>query len=264
MNLFRRSLAALSTATRPEDGALLALDISVGYRNKPNVLSGIALRVEFGEIFGLVGESGSGKSTVALAILRLLENRGGKIAGSIVFDGCDLMRSRPAELRRLRGRRIALVPQSPMSALNPALSLDAHFREAWRAHSRTPWRTERPRVTELLDQMELPADGAFLRRYPHQVSVGQAQRVLVAMAVLHRPSLLIADEPTSALDPNSQRGIVELLGRLNRESGMAILYISHDLPSVSALCRRVAVLRGGRLVASGPTETILTEMPQFQ
>jgi len=142
--------------------------------------------------------------------------------------------------------------------------LDAHFREAWRAHGRTPWRTERPRVTELLDQMELPADGAFLRRYPHQVSVGQAQRVLVAMAVLHRPSLLIADEPTSALDPNSQRGIVELLGRLNRESGMAILYISHDLPSVSALCRRVAVLRGGRLVASGPTETILTEMPQFQ
>jgi len=264
MSLFRRSLAALSSIISQPDGALLSLDISIGYRNKPDVLSGIAFQVEPGEIFGLVGESGSGKSTVALAILRLLENRGGRVTGCIRFDGCDLLRLRPGELRRLRGRRIALVPQSPMSALNPALSLDAHFREAWRAHGTTPWRTERPRVIELLRQMEVPADDGFLRRFPHQVSVGQAQRALIAMAVLHRPQLLIADEPTSALDPNSQRGIVELLGCLNRESGMAVLYISHDLRSVGTFCRRVAVLRNGRLAATGPAEEILRAAPQFQ
>jgi ABC-type glutathione transport system ATPase component len=240
------------------------VEISVGYRNKPDVLSGVSFQIERGEIFGLVGASGSGKSTVALAILRLLENRGGTVRGSIRFEACDLMRQRPAELRRLRGQRIALVQQSPMSALNPALSLDTHFREAWRAHSRTPWRAERPRVIELLRRMELPADEAFLRRYSHQISVGQAQRVLLAMALLHKPSLLIADEPTSALHPHSQREIVELLGRLNRECGMAILYISHDLQSVGALCRRVGVLRGGRLAASGPTPSILKDTLQFQ
>jgi len=120
-------------------------------------------------------------------------------------------------------------------------------------------------VLELLQRMELPADDSFLRRYPHQVSVGQAQRILIAMAVLHRPALLIADEPTSALDPNSHRGIIELLARLNREFAMAILYISHDLASVGALCQRVGVIHRGRLVASGPAAAILDRgAPVFQ
>jgi ABC-type glutathione transport system ATPase component len=268
LSLFRRSLPeglpagpgqVRGQARTPvlRGGALLSLDLSVSYRNKPGVLREVELEIFPGEIFGLVGESGSGKSTIALAILRLIDVRGGSVSGSILFDGRDLMESQERELRQLRGRRIGLVPQSPLSAFNPALRFEAHFREAWRAHAASSWRSVRPQVLELLRHMELPADDAFLRRYPHQVSVGQAQRILIAMAVLHRPALLIADEPTSALDAHSQRGIIELLARLNREFAMAILYISHDLASVRALCTRVGVLYQGRLVASGPAGGIL-------
>jgi peptide/nickel transport system ATP-binding protein len=227
--------------------ALLAVNFSVDYRNKPSVLSGVQFEIAPGEAFALSGESGSGKSTIAMAVLRLLEMRGGTVRGSIQFEGRELTSCRERDLRSLRGRRIAMIPQSPLSALNPVLRLEQHFREAWRAHGSSPWRDARPQVLHELQQMGLPATDEFLRRYPHQVSVGQAQRVLIGMAVLHRPALLIADEPTSALDATSQRDIVDLLRRLNRENGMALLYISHDLASVAELCTRVAVLRGGRI-----------------
>ena len=193
----------------------------------------------------MIGESGSGKSTIALAIMGLIGMRGGKTRGSLLFEGRNLLGLKEREMRRLRGRRIAMVPQSPVSALNPVLRLETHLREAWRAHSPTPWREARPQVCDLLREMGLPADDNFLRRYPAQVSVGQAQRVLIAMAVLHRPALLVADEPTSALDPSSQRDLLDLLRRLNRQFAMSILYISHDLPSVTALCSRIGVLKTG-------------------
>jgi ABC-type glutathione transport system ATPase component len=233
----------------------------VDYRNKHGVLRDVAFHILPGEAFGLVGASGSGKSTIAMAILRLLEMRGGSARGSIVFEGRELLTCREREMRRLRGRRIALVPQSPVSALNPALRLETHLREAWQAHSTRPWKEARTSVRELLIRLELPADEAFFRRYPHQVSVGQAQRVLIAMAVLHRPALLIADEPTSALDTSAQREILGLLRGLNREFAMATLYISHDLTSVAALCQRVGVLRAGRLVECGPVETVMGAGP---
>jgi ABC-type glutathione transport system ATPase component len=235
---------------------LLSLRISVDYSGKPDALSGVSFEVGGDEIFGLVGESGSGKSTVALAILRLLETRGGRIRGTILFQGSDLMACRERELRHLRGREIGLVLQSPVSALNPALRVEAHLREAWSAHGEAPWREVRPQVRSLLERMDLPADDSFLRRYPQQLSVGQAQRVVIAMAVLHRPKLLIADEPTSALDPVSQTGILELFRRLNRDFGMAILYISHDLASVAALCGRVGVLYAGGLVECGEVRDV--------
>jgi peptide/nickel transport system ATP-binding protein len=226
--------------------SLLSVDLSVDYRTKPGALEGVRFEIEAGEAFGLVGESGSGKSTIALALLRLLEMRGGRARGSLVFEGRDLLRLKERELRRIRGRRMAMVPQSPVAALNPALRLEAQLREAWTLHADASWREARPQVRDLLARMGLPADNAFLRRYPHEVSVGQAQRVLIAMAVLHRPALLIADEPTSALDPVSAREILALFARLNRQYSMAILYISHDLASVDALCTSVAVLAGGR------------------
>ena len=226
--------------------ALLSVDLSVDYRTKPGALERVRFDIQAGEAFGLVGESGSGKSTIALALLRLLDMRGGRARGSILFEGCDLLRLRERELRRIRGRRMAMVPQSPVAALNPALRLEAQLREAWTLHAGAPWRDARPQVCDLLAQMGLPAGDAFLRRYPHQVSVGQAQRILIAMAVLHRPALLIADEPTSALDPGSAREILALFARLNRQYSMALLYISHDLASVDALCSRVGVLGGGR------------------
>ena len=235
---------------------LLSLMLSIHYPGRPSLLNGIEMEIRQGEIFGLVGESGLGKSTIGLSLLRLLAGRAAE-RGWIRFEGRDLMRSSERELRQLRGRRIALVPQSPMSALNPALRIGAHFREAWLAHSRVRWPQAAPGILDLLRRMGLPGEENFLRRYPHQVSVGQAQRVLITMAVMHRPQLLIADEPTSALDPASRHGILDLFRDLNREYAMAVLYISHDLASVAALCHRAAVLSSGRLQEVHP-ETITT------
>jgi peptide/nickel transport system ATP-binding protein len=257
MSSFEETLTAPpDIAVSPGVGRLLSVNLSVDYRNKQGVLRDLAFDILPGEAFGLIGASGSGKSTVALAILRLLEMRGGTVRGSILFEGRELLTCGEKEMRQLRGRKIGLVPQSPASALNPALRLETHFREAWQAHSARPWKEARASVRQLLGRLELPADEAFLRRYPHQVSVGQAQRVLIAMAVLHRPVLLIADEPTSALDTAAQREILELLRGLNRQFSMAALYISHDLGSVAAFCQRVGVLDGGRLARCGPLEMV--------
>jgi ABC-type glutathione transport system ATPase component len=214
---------------------LLSLRISVDYARKPT-LRDLAFQINEAEIFGLAGPSGAGKSTIALAILRLLDMRGGSVRGSILFNGRDLMTCRERDLRHIRGREIALVPQSPVSALNPALRLETQLREAWRAHSSAPWTTDHTRP--LFERMDLPADAEFLRRYPSQISVGQAQRVLIAMAMLHKPRLVLADEPTSALDPESRAGILGLFRDLNRDYGVAILYISHDLASMEKICHR--------------------------
>jgi ABC-type glutathione transport system ATPase component len=227
---------------------VLALRISVDYPGKPRAIDDVAFEIGEGEIVGLAGESGSGKSTITLAILRLLQMQGGSAHGEIRFRGRDLMRYREREMRRLRGREISLVMQSPVSALNPVLRLEAHLREAWCVHSSIPWRSARSDVTALFRRLGLPDDEAFLRRYPGQLSVGQAQRVIVAMAVLHRPKLILADEPTSALDPASRGTCLNLFRQINQEFGSAILFISHDLPSMTELCARIAVLRDGKLV----------------
>ncbi len=160
-------------------------------------------------------------------------------------------------LRELRGRRIALIPQSPMSALNAAISLESHFREAWRAHE-TDGRVQfLSRVRSLLSEVQLPSEPEFLRRRPSQISVGQAQRVLIALALLHGPDLIIADEPTSALDPVTQSQIVDLLRKLNRKHGVTFLYVSHDLVSVLQLADRIAVLECGlSIVETLPVDEI--------
>ena len=168
--------------------------------------------------------------------------------GTIFFQGRDLLRLPERELRRIRGRHIALVMQSPASALNPVLRLESQLREAWQVHGQASWRSARPQVQSLLRRMGLPGEDSFLRRYPAEISVGQAQRIVIAMAVLHHPSLIVADEPTSALDPGSRQEVLELLGSLTREFRAAILYISHDLAAMDALCTRTGLLRDGRLL----------------
>lgn len=233
--------------------ALLDLRLQVDYANKPGVLRDVALQVARGEVLGLVGESGSGKSTLALSIMRLLDGKAGAPQGHITFDGRDLLRLKNAEMRGIRGREIAMVLQSPIASLNPALKIGAQMKEAWRAHERRNPAAWRERALECFEMVALPGAEDLLQRYPRQLSVGQAQRVLIAMAILHRPRLLIADEPTSALDAITSAEILALFKKLNRELKMAILFISHDLLSVASLCDRLAILQRGELVECGPT-----------
>jgi ABC-type dipeptide/oligopeptide/nickel transport system ATPase component len=233
---------------------LLQARISVDYPNKPGALREVEFEIGEGEVLGLVGESGSGKSTIALAVLRLLEHKGATISGELRFADCDLLSLRSREMRRIRGRDIALVLQSPLAALNPALRIGTQMAEAWRAHATGPSAKQwKERALELFQRVSLPAEESFLERYPRQLSVGQAQRVLIAMAILHKPRLLIADEPTSALDAVTQGEILDLFRGLNRELNMAMLFVSHDLLAVASLCSRIAILQAGRIVESGPT-----------
>lgn len=230
---------------------LLRVNIGAGYPGKP-VLEDVRFELERGEVLGLVGASGAGKSTLVLSLLGLMPWRGGTTAGEVSLEGENLLALSERKLRKLRGRRIALIPQSPMSALNPAISLQCHFNEAWKAHEPGERAALDARMRELLAEVQLPSSAEFLRRRPSQISVGQAQRVLIALALLHRPALIVADEPTSALDPVTQSQIVDLLRRLNRTHGATLLYVSHDLISVIQLSDRIAVLNEGTIVESLP------------
>jgi ABC-type glutathione transport system ATPase component len=239
------------------DGPLLEADLSVDYPGKPGALRNITLRLEHGEVLGLVGESGSGKSTLALALLRLLNWKGGRVQGRILFRGQDLLTTSETELRRIRGRAIGLVMQSPLESLNPALCIGTQLEEAWRAHEEGDAEAARTAVGGVLKRVGLPNDNEFRRRLPSQISVGQAQRVLIAIAVMHSPVLLIADEPTSALDVVTQRELLRMLATLNREMGSAVLFISHDLQSVATICQKIAILHDGEIVECGATEQVL-------
>ncbi len=228
---------------------LLHVDLKAGYRAQ-RVLEDVRFDLMAGERLGLVGTSGAGKSTLVLSLLGLLPWRGGWAKGEVLLNGQNLLSMKEREARRIRGKSVALVPQSPMSALNGALSLRAHFQEAWRAHEDIDATRFNQRVGELMQQVHLPADDKFLARKPGEVSVGQAQRAVIAMSLLHRPALLIADEPTSALDPATQVEVLDLLRHANRQDGTTLLYISHDLTSVLQLCERLAVLDAGRIAES--------------
>ena len=252
------------TPANPDSSqVLLSAQLTVRYPGKDPVLRGVSLEIGRGEIVGLVGQSGSGKSTLAMAILGLLGRQRAVVDGSILFQGVDLLTMCEREMRSLRGRSLSLVLQSPLASLNPALRIRTQLREAWRAHSddnATSDDCDRA-IQSALKSVSLPggddeASKDFLRKRASQLSVGQAQRVLIAMAVLHKPALLIADEATSALDVISQSEILELFARLNRETGMSILYISHDLPSVAEICQRIAILHQGEIVECGTTEQI--------
>jgi peptide/nickel transport system ATP-binding protein len=243
---------------RSQQDVVLSAQVSVRYGDKPHVLRDVALQIRRGEVLGLIGQSGSGKSTLALAILGLLDRKKVESEGTIQFEGSELLRLPERDLRSLRGRKIALVLQSPLSSLNPALRIRTQLSESWRAHA-SGSRSDCDRaIREALESVSLPSTDEFLRKYPSQMSIGQAQRVLIAMAVLHRPALLIADEATSALDVITQSEILALFRELNRNFGMAVLYISHDLASVAGICDRVAILHDGRIVESGETLQVLT------
>lgn len=237
-------------------GPLLSARFSVDYRNKPGVLKNIVLEIHRGEIVGLVGESGSGKSTLALALPQLLHLRGAKIQGEVFFQGENLLPKSESQLREIRGRQMSVVLQSPLTSLNPALRIGTQLKEAWWAHAKGTKVECIRAVRSVLQSVSLPDDDEFLARRPSQVSVGQGQRIIIAMAILHRPALMIADEPTSALDTITQSEILNLFALLNRELDMAIFYISHDLLSVAALCHRMAILHDGEIVECDAPDAI--------
>ncbi len=246
-----------------QSDVLLAARLSVSYGEKPPVLRDVELDVRRGEVLGLIGQSGSGKSTLALSILGLLDRKRVHAEGSLQFEGRNLLDLRERDLRDLRGRKLALVLQSPLSSLNPALKIRTQLREAWRAHAHGSGSDCETAIRAALESASLPASDEFLRKHPSQMSVGQAQRVLIAMAILHRPALLIADEATSALDVITQAEILALFRQLNRTTGMSILYISHDLASVAGICDRIAILHAGQIVETGTTEQVLSR-PQHE
>jgi peptide/nickel transport system ATP-binding protein len=243
-------------------GILLSARLSVRYGGKA-VLRDVELDIRPGETLGLVGHSGSGKSTLAMALLGLLDKKRAACSGTIAFQGSDLLRLRERELRDLRGRKLALVLQSPLSSLNPALKIRTQLKEAWRAHASGGREQCEQAIRAALAGVSLPSDDEFLRKHPAEMSVGQAQRVLIAMAVMHRPALLIADEATSALDVITQSEILALFRQLSRDTGTALLYISHDLASVAGICDRVAILHEGSIVECDETRRILLQ-PQHE
>ncbi|MBP0573065.1 ABC transporter ATP-binding protein [Mycobacterium tuberculosis] len=227
-------------------------DVDVAFGSQP-VVQGVSLSIAGGEMLGLVGESGSGKSVTALSILRLVPEPPGRITGGeILFAGGDVLTLDRRSLRRLRGGEIGMIFQEPMTSLNPVFTVGDQIAEAIRLHERVTERAAAGRAAELLALVGLPAPAAMLERYPHELSGGQRQRVMIAIALACRPKLLIADEPTTALDVTVQAQILELIARLRRELGMAVLLITHDLGVVGQYCDRVAVMYAGRIVEEAP------------
>jgi peptide/nickel transport system ATP-binding protein len=232
------------------------LNISFG---ATQAVRGLSLDIASGESLGLVGESGSGKSVTALAILRLLDPAA-RVEGRIAFDGRDLVALPAEEMRRLRGREIAMIFQEPMTALNPVMPVGEQIAEAVRVHQRELSRSQvRDKVLEAMHAVALPDPAGRYGDYPHQFSGGQRQRILIAMAIANRPRLLIADEPTTALDVTVQAQILELLADLRARFGLAMLFISHDLAVVSQVADRVAVMRHGLLLEQASRAAIFRD-----
>ena len=217
----------------------------------------VSFTLERGRILGLVGESGSGKSVTGFSIMGLVDAPGKVVGGSIQFQGRELVGMRPRELRRLQGNRIAMIFQDPMMTLNPVLRVDAQMIETVRAHSNVSRAVAREQARETLGMMGIPSPEERLLAYPHQLSGGMRQRVAIAIAMLHRPDLIIADEPTTALDVTIQAQILSEVQKLARLHGTALIWITHDLSVVAGLADEVAVMYAGRIVEQGPVDDVL-------
>jgi len=214
-------------------------------------VDGVSLQVGSSETVGVVGESGCGKSVTALSILRLVPSPGRVVSGEVIFDGEDLLRSSEHRLRQVRGSRIGMVFQEPMSALNPTMRVGDQVGEAYRLHRGAGRAEGRARALELLRRVGIPDAQACRKAYPHQLSGGMQQRVLLAAALACDPLLLIADEPTTALDVTLQAEVMELLRQAQRERAMGVLLVTHDLALVAETCSRVVVLYAGQVVEQG-------------
>ena len=244
MNQPLLSVRHLSTEFRTERGTVKAVD-------------DVSFDLQSGETLAIVGESGSGKSVTALSILRLIPNPPGRIAGGeVLFEGRDLLKLDDRAIRDIRGDRIAMIFQEPMSSLNPSLTVGLQIAEPVNLHRKTPWKAALDKAVELLAKVRIPDGRSRLGSYPHQYSGGMRQRVMIAMALACQPQLIIADEPTTALDVTVQAQILALLKELTREANSAMILITHDLGVVARYADRVAVMYGGRIVETAPARQL--------
>jgi peptide/nickel transport system ATP-binding protein len=227
-------------------------------RGKALVLNGVDFEIRAGETLCVVGESGCGKSMTALALLRLIPSPPGRISsGRVVFQGEDLVTANIERMRQVRGNRISMIFQEPMTSLNPVLTVGDQIGESLRLHAGLDANAARTRAVEMLRQVGIPAPERRIDEYPHQLSGGMRQRVMIAMALACRPDILIADEPTTALDVTVQAQIFDLLRDLQREKGTAILLITHDMGAVAEMADRVMVMYAGRVIEQGTTAQVL-------
>ncbi|RYL88938.1 ABC transporter ATP-binding protein [Sporolactobacillus sp. THM7-4] len=244
MNRSILQVEGLKTSFFTDDGEVPAVD-------------GVDFSVEEGEILGIVGESGCGKSVTSLSIMGLLPSPPGKIVGGhIYYKGKDISHAKEAVMRKLRGNEISMIFQEPMTSLNPVFTIGDQLIEAIRLHNRLPKKELVSRAIELLKLVGLPRAKEMLSQYPHELSGGMRQRVMIAMAMSCNPKVLIADEPTTALDVTIQAQILDLMVRLNRETKTAILLITHDLGVVAQVCKRVVVMYAGKVVEEGKVKDI--------
>ena len=237
-------------------------DLSVAFGDR-TVVDHVSFHIAPGETLGLVGESGSGKSVTAFAILRLLQPPGRVAGGQVVFEGRDLLALSEREMRSVRGARISLIFQEPMTALNPVMRVGDHIAEALTVHGMASRAEARQRAVDLLDAVHIPDAPRRVRDYPHQLSGGMRQRVMIAIALACRPPLIIADEPTTALDVTIQAQVLELLRDLRSRFSLSLLLITHDFGVIAEMADRVAVMLKGRLVEEGPVRQIL-RAPQHE
>ncbi|AGL49423.1 MULTISPECIES: ABC transporter ATP-binding protein [Thermotoga] len=236
----------LKTYFYTEDGVVKAVD-------------GVSFEVREGETLGIVGESGSGKSVTSLSIMRLLDQNGKIVDGKIIFKGRNLLELSENEMRKIRGKEIAMIFQEPMVALNPVFTIGDQIMEAIILHQNVSEKEARKMAIDLLRKVGIPEPEKRVDEYPHQLSGGMRQRAMIAMALSCRPSLLIADEPTTALDVTIQAQILELMKELQKEYGMAIILITHDMGVVAEMSDKVAVMYAGKVVEYGDVKTIFTE-----
>jgi peptide/nickel transport system ATP-binding protein len=235
------------------------LRVELGPRKaRKEILHGISFDVEAGRVMGIAGESGSGKSMTGLAIMRLLPAQG-TIAGSIEFQGRKLPELSEKDMQKIRGAQISVIQQDPTASLHPMLSVERQLTDHYRSHRKSTRDQARARALELLRRVQVPNPEDALKKYPHQFSGGQLQRIAIASALMCEPDLLIADEPTTALDVTVQAGVLRLIRSLCDEMGLGVMFITHDLGVLSAISDSITVMRDGVVVEQGTCEQILTD-----
>ncbi len=234
------------------------IDLKVRYLSRPDkyAVDGVSFHMDDGEILGLVGESGSGKSVTAMSISGLLPRRKTECSGSILLDGQEMLNADREAVRRVQGKDLSVVFQEPMTSLDPVMRIGAQVEESLLIHTKMTAAERRKAALKAMEEADLADPESIYMKYPHELSGGMLQRVMIAAAIISQPKLLLADEPTTALDVTIQAQILELLKKINREKGTTILFISHNLNVVRKLCTRVAVMNKGKIVEEGEAEEI--------